>query len=141
MTTDVQCAQDLYNQLKPHALRQSREYILKRTPPEWQEEMPGVIDADVANMASGAVAPAVVDRPFISQTNSTTLSCTLGNWTGTPTSRTYQWTRDAINVGTSTATYTITRATDVGHVFACTMVATNAAGSSAPSTSNALTAV
>lgn len=141
MTTDVQCAQDLYNQLKPHALHKSREYILSRTPAEWQEEMPGVIDADIANAASGAFAPTVVDRPFISQTNSTTLSCTLGNWTGSPTSRTYQWTRDGANVGTSTATYTITRATDVGHVFICAMVATNAAGSSPATASNALAAV
>jgi len=136
MTTDVQYAQDLYGQLKSQARREAREFILSRTPAFLQEEMIAVFEADMADIADQLQPPVVVDAPFISQTG-TTLSCTLGNWEGAPTSRSYQWKIDGANVGTNAATYT--RAVgDVGKTATCVMVATNGAGASAPATSNAI---
>jgi len=139
MTTDVQYAQDLYGQLKSQARREAREFILSRTPAFLQEEMIAVFEADMADIADQLQPPAVVDAPFISQTG-TTLSCTLGNWEGAPTSRSYQWKIDGANVGTNAATYTRVVG-DVGKTATCVMVATNGAGASAPVTSNAIIVV
>jgi hypothetical protein len=136
MTTDVQAAQDLYNQLKPAAIRSARGYVMARTPAPLQDEMTTIIDADIPPVDP----PMVVDAPFISQTGSgvgSTLNCTLGNWSGAPSSRTYQWKRGATNVGTSNPTYTVT-APDIGQTFTCVMTATNNIGTSAPVTSNAI---
>lgn len=137
MTTQTEEAQDLYRQLKPAATRVAREYVMKRTPAYLQEEMPGVIDAALADAVSAATAPVNVDAPAISQPGPLTLFCTLGNWTGAPTSRTYQWKRDGVNVGTNSPNLTITVA-DYGHVYTCVQTATNAAGTSPPITSNIL---
>ena len=86
--------------------------------------------------------PTVVDAPFVSQTGTgvgSTLNCTLGNWNGAPSSRTYQWKKDGVNVGTNAATYTLVSG-DATHLFNCTMTATNGIGTSAPVVSNTVTA-
>jgi hypothetical protein len=143
MTTEVEAATDLYAQLKPLALRRGRHYILEHTPAYLQEEMPAIIDADIAASLSTAVPPAVVDRPNVSQTGAgagSTLNCTLGNWNGVPSSRSYQWNVNGANVGTNSPSYTV-QAADVGKTAFCTQIASNAAGASAPSTSNAITVV
>ena len=134
MTTDVQDAQNRYNLLKPDAIHAARAYVMSRTPHHLQDEMATIIDADIPVVDP----PTVIDAPFISQTGvgvGSTLNCTLGNWNGAPTSRTYQWKRGVINVGTSTPSYTVT-APDIGQTFTCIMVATNAIGSSGPVVSN-----
>jgi hypothetical protein len=134
VTTQVEAAQDLYNQLKPTAIRSARDYVMVRTPHHLQDEMATIIDADITPVDP----PTVIDNPFISQTGAgvaSTLNCTLGNWNGAPTSRTYQWRRGTTAVGTSTASYTVT-APDVGQIFTCTMTATNASGTSGPVISN-----
>jgi hypothetical protein len=133
MTTDVQDAQLRYNQLKPEAVRSARAYVMARTPHHLQDEMAGIIDADIPIVDP----PSVIDLPYVGQTGTgagSTLNCTLGNWNGAPTSRTYQWKIAGVNVGTSIATYTVV-AGDVGKEATCTMVATNSIGSSAPATS------
>jgi hypothetical protein len=138
MTTETQQATDLYGRLKPEAIHAARMFLLSRTPPNLQEEMIAAYEADLAQAPTGI--PVVVDAPFISQTGST-MSCTLGNWTNAPTSRTYQWKKDGTNVvGATNATYTVLAA-DVGHVFTCSMVAHNSFGDSAPVLSNAIMAV
>lgn len=136
MTTDIQWAQSLYSQLKPEARKAARNYILSRTPAPIQDEMIAVFEADMADIADQLQVPVVIDAPFISQA-AAVLSCTLGNWEGSPTSRSYQWKIDGTNVGTNAATYTRI-AGDVGKTATCVMIATNTAGASAPSTSNAL---
>jgi hypothetical protein len=133
MTTDVQWAQGLYNTLKPHAVREARKYVMARTPHEIQDEMATIIDADIPPTDP----PSVIDAPFISQAG-TVLSCTLGNWNGAPTARTYQWQVAGINVGTNQATYTRV-AGDIGKLAVCIMTATNAQGTSGPSSSNTIT--
>lgn len=139
MTTDVQDAQDRYNYLKPAAIRSARTYVMTRTPHHLQDEMAAIIDADIPVVDP----PSVIDAPFISQTGTgvgSTLNCTLGNWNGAPTSRTYQWKKDGTNVGTSTAAYTVATG-DPTHLFTCTMTATNSSGTSGPTTSNTITCV
>jgi hypothetical protein len=136
MTTEVQEAQDLYNKLKPEAVKGARAYVMARTPTRLCDEMVPIIDADIPPVE----VPTVIDAPFISQTGAgvaSTLNCTLGNWNGAPSARAYQWKRGATNVGTSSATYTVT-APDIGQTFTCTMVATNGVGASLPTTSNAI---
>ena len=134
MTTDVQAAQDLYNKMKPAAVRSAREYVMKRTPAPLQDEMAHIIDSDLPPVDP----PTVMDAPFINQTGTgvgSTLACTLGNWNGEPTSRVYQWKRGATTVGTNSPSYTIT-APDIDQLFVCNMTATNAIGTSAPVQSN-----
>ena len=87
-------------------------------------------------------APTVVDAPYVSQAGNI-LNCTMGNWNGEPTSRTYQWQSDGADVGlpgTGGPNYTV-RSVDVGKTFTCVQVASNAAGDSAPVTSNAHVAI
>lgn len=136
MTTDVQWAQSLYDQLKPGARGAARDYVLSRTPPVIQEEMITIFQADMQGVADEVAPPTVIDAPFIYQTD-TVLTSTLGNWYGSPNSRTYQWKIDGTNVGTSVATYTRV-AGDVGKTATCVMTATNVAGTSAPVTSNSI---
>ena len=84
--------------------------------------------------------PAVIDTPYVSgaAAHGSVLTCTKGNWTGTPTGYAYQWKRGATNVGTNAATYT-TVPGDVGFGVGCIVTATNATGSTAASLSNQIT--
>jgi hypothetical protein len=75
--------------------------------------------------------------PMVQQAGAT-LTCTMGEWIGTPTAYAYQWQSDGANVGTAgEATYTVLPQ-DVGHSFACIVIATNAAGQTAAPVSNAV---
>lgn len=66
------------------------------------------------------------------------LSSDDGVWTNSPTSYTYQWTRDGAPIGGATsATYTVVAA-DIACEIACEVTATNTGGSSAPEPSNSL---
>lgn len=132
MTTDIEAAQDLYNQLKPIAIRTARNYVMARTPHTLQDEMAVIVDADIPPTD----VPMVIDAPFISQA-AAVISCTLGNWSGTPSSRVYQWKIDASVVGSNASTYTRI-AGDIGKTATCTMIATNGVGASAPVVSNAI---
>ena len=134
MTTDVQAAQDLYNRLKPQAIRAARTYVMTRTPHHLQDEMAAIIDADIPPVD----APTVIDAPFVNQTGAgagSTLNCTLGNWNGEPTARVYQWVVGGVVVGTNSPNYAVV-AGDIGKTALCNMVATNGVGSSAPVGSN-----
>jgi hypothetical protein len=65
------------------------------------------------------------------------LNCTLGNWFGVPTSYTYQWKSNAVNVGTSVNTYTVV-AGDSTHSMTCVVSAINANGTTVAPASNAI---
>jgi len=77
--------------------------------------------------------PVNVDVPVVTQAASV-LSCTMGNWTGTPTTYAYQWKLDGADVGTDSATHTVTPA-DAGTTATCIVTATNAIGSTPSSPS------
>lgn len=91
-----------------------------------------------------AFKPAVVDIPYASANASppvvgTVCSCTNGNWVGSPTGYTYQWTRDGTNIGAATAaTYTLVSADTGGHKIQCRVTATNVTGSTAAPLSNGI---
>ena len=82
-----------------------------------------MFQSDMQGIADEVAPPTVIDAPMIYQTG-TTLTSTLGNWYGSPNSRTYQWKIDGTNVGTNAATYTRI-AGDVGKTATCVMTATN----------------
>jgi hypothetical protein len=69
---------DLYNTLKPVAVRSARSYVMHRTPHDLQDEMAAIIMP-----TSLRRCPNRHDAPFISQA-AAVLSCTLGNWNSTP---------------------------------------------------------
>ena len=84
------------------------------------------------------VPPGVIDIPHVTgaKPNGSVLTCTQGNWTGTPTSKTYAWKRNSsVSVGTNANTYTTVPA-DVGSGVGCIVTATNATGSTAAPLSN-----
>jgi len=78
-------------------------------------------------------APVNVDVPYASQ-EGTTLSCTMGNWEGEPTSYAYQWYVDGANLGVA-ETITVVP-DDVGKSAVCIVTATNAVGSTDAPESN-----
>jgi len=80
--------------------------------------------------------PIVKDVPYLSQKGDL-LTCTMGNWTGEPTSYKYQYRRDGeTTIGTGSNEYVITP-TDVGSRIDCVVEASNAVGKTS-STSNAV---
>lgn len=89
---------------------------------------------DPAGWGSWAAAggsPGNTVAPAITGTVATgsELTCSQGTWTNSPTSYTYQWKRDNVNIGSATAnTYTLVEA-DEGTAIKCTVTATNASGS------------
>jgi hypothetical protein len=83
----------------------------------------------------GATAPPTnTTVPQVSQTGDT-LNCTMGEWTGEPTSYAYQWQMGGSDVGTDTASYTVLPA-NVGETATCIVTATNANGSASAPPSN-----
>ena len=88
--------------------------------------------------------PSVVDIPVISPEPAAvgdTLSCTMGNWNGMqgePAEYAYQWLSNGTDTTATGASYSIPPGDD-GHVITCVVTATNGAGSTAASPSNAVT--
>ena len=68
-----------------------------------------------------------------------TLSVTTGSWLNSPTSYTYQWQRNGVNIiGANSSTYVVT-STDMSYFITCVVTATNIAGF-ASATSNTVNA-
>jgi lysophospholipase L1-like esterase len=57
-----------------------------------------------------------------------TLSVTTGTWENSPSGYTYQWMRNATDIGSATASTYLLTGTDVGTRVACRVTATNASG-------------
>ena len=91
----------------------------------------------IDGVAGVLAPPGVIDKPQVTglAAHGSVLSCTQGNWTGTPTSKAYQWKRGLTSVGTNAATYT-TVSGDIGFGVGCIVTATNATGSTAAPLSN-----
>jgi hypothetical protein len=90
---------------------------------------------------TGALAkPGVIDIPYVSGAAPVggVLTCTTGNWAGTPSSYAYQWYRDGTTaVGANANTYT-TVAGDQTHLITCVVTATNVTGSTTAPPSNGI---
>ena len=83
------------------------------------------------------VPPSNTTRPAISGTPSAgnPLTCSDGSWSNDPTGFAFAWNRDGNPISAATGhSYTIQTA-DVGHTLTCTVIASNAGGSSSPATS------
>ena len=99
------------------------------------EEAARLADLGVTGEGGGEGGPPATDPPentdvpHVSQ-DGDVLNCTMGNWTGTPTSYAYQWQLDGSDVGTDASSYPI-QAGDVGQTATCVVTATNAIGSTA----------
>jgi hypothetical protein len=84
----------------------------------------------------GSQPPINKDVPFVdgSATVGGTLTCTMGNWTGEPTSYSYAWSA----AGAADAATYVVQAADAGTSISCVVTATNANGSTAAPPSNAV---
>lgn len=82
-------------------------------------------------------APINAAIPYVSgnPTTGSVLNCTMGQWTGAPTTYAYQWKSNATNVGTNSNSYTVV-AGDVGHTITCIVTATNSLGTTTAPASN-----
>ena len=78
-----------------------------------------------AGCPANTAAPQIQGTP----TQGSSVNCTQGTWTNSPTGYAYGWLRDGAPIGGATAaSYTISAA-DVGRNLTCMVTATNAAGS------------
>jgi hypothetical protein len=88
--------------------------------------------ASVAAAPPSARPPSSTARPVLSGSSvvGLKLSCSQGSWSGTlPITYAYQWLRDGVTIASATSsTYTLAAA-DGGHALACSVSATNGAGS------------
>lgn len=65
-----------------------------------------------------------------------TLSTTNGTWTNSPTSYTYQWTANSVNISGATSSTYVTVPSQIGDTIGCTVTATNLSGSGTPTASS-----
>lgn len=96
------------------------------------EEAQRLVDEGVATEGGTpppAAAPVNIAVPVVTQAG-TVLTCTQGEWEGTPTGYAYAWQLDGAPIGTDAATYDVQPA-DVGLTATCVVTASNADGSTA----------
>jgi len=98
------------------------------------------IRALLAAIAADLDPPVNVDVPYAWQQDAATLTCTMGNWDGQPSSYAYAWHTDGVANGASGETYAV-QPGDVDHGLACVVTATNALGSTAAPMSNTVLVV
>jgi hypothetical protein len=98
------------------------------------EQAQALVDEGVAVQAGPDDPPVNLVVPYATQENGT-VNCTVGEWTGEPSSYSYHWTSDGEDVGDGTNPYAVT-AGDVGKTVTCVVTATNDAGSGAAPPSN-----
>jgi uncharacterized membrane protein YgcG len=85
----------------------------------------------------GAVIPVEQALPAISGTAAAgkTVSCSSGGWTNNPTSYSYTWQRDGLNIAGQTGSQYTLATSDVNNAITCTVVAHNSSGDSLPAIS------
>lgn len=82
--------------------------------------------------------PAIIIAPVVTGTpqEGETLACSTGSWSNGPTSYTYQWESNFVDIPSATSSmYTLT-GSEVGALIRCRVTATNGFGTSSPSESN-----
>jgi hypothetical protein len=80
-------------------------------------------------------APINTNVPYVSQ-DGDILTCTMGTWTGEPTSYAYQWALNGTATGDGTEIHIVT-VDDVGRTATCVVSATNDLGTTEAPPSNA----
>jgi BNR repeat-containing family member len=86
----------------------------------------------LAVMGSGAArGPSNTSAPSIAGTASEgqQLTAIVGSWSGSPTSYTYQWKRDGVNISSATASTYVLTPGDVGTAISVVVTAINSGGS------------
>jgi hypothetical protein len=86
----------------------------------------------------GATAPPVdTVKPALGGTAKagSTLSCSKGTWTNSPTGYAYQWSRDGTPIAGATSSSYKVKTDDEGLTITCTVTASNAKGAGKPATS------
>ena len=68
-----------------------------------------------------------------------TLECKRGTWLNTPTAYTYKWLREGATIESATGSTYAVRSVDQGYSLACSVTATNSAGSASKPSKNAVT--
>jgi uncharacterized membrane protein YgcG len=99
--------------------------------------VPAVSPPIVPGAAPVGTVPVEQSPPAISGTATPgqTVTCSTGSWADSPTAYAYSWQQNGSNIAAQTSSqYTLTSG-DVNQVITCTVVASNAAGSSAPAVS------
>ena len=119
----------------PGAAGRGRPGATRAVPHVHQQLMAGIITGGPAlprlRLPRAAVRPGRPTLPLPAVTQAADiLTATMGEWTGEPTTYSYQWKVDGAVVGTDAATHTVTSA-DAGKVATCIVTATNAMGSTA----------
>jgi hypothetical protein len=89
---------------------------------------------DQINVRFQNLPPVNTTVPYVSQTG-IVLNCTMGTWSGEPTSYAYQWQLDGAEIGSDAPDYT-TSPGEVGKTATCVVTATNLGGSTAAPPSN-----
>jgi hypothetical protein len=100
---------------------------------------PSGVGGPSVNQGTGPTPPVNSAAPVASGTATvgSTLSCTTGTWTNSPTSYAYQWLQNGVSIsGATSSTYVVATA-DAGTSIRCLVTATNSSGSGS-ATSNAL---
>ena len=64
-----------------------------------------------------------------------TLTCSKGEWTGSPTSYAFQWLREEAPISAATGNTYVVKAADQGHFVSCKVIALNGEGPSEPAES------
>jgi hypothetical protein len=100
--------------------------------------MPGI---NVAASTSSGGPPRPTSPPQVTGpgTAGSTLSCSTGRWSPTPTSYAYSWNRDGTPIPGATGDTYVVNQLDEGSTLTCTVVASDQAGTGPPSTSQPLT--
>jgi hypothetical protein len=73
---------------------------------------------------SPTVAPAITGTSTVGST----LTCSTGTWSGSPTSYSYQWLRDGVEIAAATAATHLLVSGDSGKMISCAVIATDAFG-------------
>ena len=87
-----------------------------------------------SSIPTNTVAPVISGTQLVGST----LSCTTGTWTNTPTSYAYQWKRNGTNILSATSSTYLLTVTDGGTSVTCAVTASNLSGASTPAISNSL---
>lgn len=116
----------------------SRTIKIQMAPPT-PEKPSGDYVNEITYPEGSTSAPVNVDAPYVSGDGQvgSTLTCSMGNWQGVPTSYAYAWAGDGVPNSAVGSTYNVVPG-DIGKSITCVVTAANNAGSTEAPPSNAV---